>query len=417
MSVEVFPIGFVVIAVAAGLLAVFAVWAWNRVSNPQTRSQGFTAVALVVGLLVFGLYFMRSRAHSVVSQQHAQVHSGATPPADFSGRIASGNGGQLEVRAESSIPGQVHHQAPVGQARMTTWAIVAILVGGVVLLITSRKSLPAALAGLGIIAGLVVMFAFTSMDVQTARTPAHAPAVMPPVVEPPRTLPAPAPANEKGAHSHAEHSADATSDHPSENERASTEISSEVTAVKTAASPTETRSESPPAEKNEPRPAWVGQTPKYDKATAVYRVDVVSGPYSTEEECERRLNDPLRGAMMAYADRYLRPGARYYAWLDAQHNRNAIIKDRYLETTQASFGPMLKLHALVEIGQNDVARYERMAHEADIHERVAITGTFAASLIGVLAVAYGALRYFGCKKPAAEPGAVAPDRQPATTDN
>jgi hypothetical protein len=68
---------------------------------------------------------------------------------------------------------------------------------------------------------------------------------------------------------------------------------------------------------------------------------------------------------------------------------------------------MLKLHALVQIGQSDVARYEQLAHEAKIHERVAVTGAFAASVIGVLAVAYGALRYLGRKKRPVESPAVA----------
>jgi hypothetical protein len=339
---------------------------------------------------------MRASVHpGVAHQQHVQARFDGQPPGEFPERI-SNDGGRLEIHAESNRQAQGYESLPVAKARMASWAIVAIVVAGVVLLITSRRGLPTALAGLGIIAGLIVMYGFMSTDVRTAST--LVPEVRSPVL-PSTAPPVQAPASVAASDTHA----------PVENERASSKGAAEPTSDTTTASTTVARTDTSVAEKNEPRPAWVSQSPRFDKEAGVYRVDVVSGPYSTEEECERRLDAPLQGALMTYAERYLRPAARHYAWWDAQFSRDRIIKDRYLETTQASFGPMLKLHVLVEIGQSDVARYERLAYEADIRDRVAITGLFGASLVGVLAIAYGALRYVGRKKPkAADPAADAP---------
>ena len=81
--------------------------------------------------------------------------------------------------------------------------------------------------------------------------------------------------------------------------------------------------------------------------------------------------------------------------------KGRLVKDRYVERVQASFGPMVKLHALVKIDQNDRAYFDQMAYHAQVQEAVAKTSVGAAFVFGALVLLYGGLRYTGRKKSAA----------------
>jgi hypothetical protein len=147
-----------------------------------------------------------------------------------------------------------------------------------------------------------------------------------------------------------------------------------------------------------PPPAWVGSEPTMENG--VYRAAVVSGPYSTRRECEARLDEPLRKAMMEYANDYLPHSVRFHAWGNSAYTRDHLIESRYFseDEYQHITQPMYNLHVLLKVDAEDVARFNTLAHEWQVRQAVEETSIGGLFVLGSLVVVYGALRYVGCKK-------------------
>jgi hypothetical protein len=136
-----------------------------------------------------------------------------------------------------------------------------------------------------------------------------------------------------------------------------------------------------------------------EKGTGEYKVAITSGPYSTEYECDYQLDDKIREAVYQYADRHLGSRMKYFAY-DRDYARQNLVEERYVETIQSQVlgRPMVQLHVLLKIDAADRRFFEARYRAAVIDERVRIAGAGGASIVGVLALAYGALCYVGRRK-------------------
>ena len=436
-----FPAAMFVMVIAVGLL-LFVVWAIRRIGDEKTRSHAMLGAAMVVGLIVLGIFFARTSVHQQATvvpptpPHHghpAPVHGGAvhvqvapTPnsnPFSADSSVTVEHGARMEIHAESSSD-SAHVQFRQGNEQFA-WghlAVITLAAAAILLVILSKRNLAASLAGLAIIGGLVLFYRMSDRTVavpairgrgtaqldhknwdssgtfiaDSSENGASSGSRPERPTSPSAPPPASPPDSEKELFS--EPVAETTSDAKKKND--------EVQAEHEAATKDTNDNESKPI-KNEPRPSWV-DSPATMQA-GVYRAVAVSGPYSTELECEDALTGPLRDEVMKYANRYLPPPTRYFAWSDMSYLRK-LIDARYPEQVKSDYidDPMWKLHVLVKIDPNDVAHFESVAHDARVHEAVAETSAGAACLLGVLAVIYGCLRYPCRKKPAAS--------QPATTE-
>jgi hypothetical protein len=138
------------------------------------------------------------------------------------------------------------------------------------------------------------------------------------------------------------------------------------------------------------RPDWVEQPGQLQGA--VYKIGVKSGLYVTLVECQRALELAEREAVDQYVETYCGAGASQMTPLDATFIRNYLQKAEYQETTLSSVGKMQQLHVLLAF--DDEAR--RVIHErweqARIGRRLAYVGAGAASILALVAAAYGYLQ-------------------------
>jgi hypothetical protein len=443
MSGEPTIIGLLAIAVAVGLVGSFVVWVVRRVTDEKTRTQVFLGAAVAVAFLVVGIFFARTSVHQQATvvppvpaqyghpvpvhgtHAHAQVASTENGSISAESSMTVEHGARMEIHAGSSNsePAHVYFHQGTEQFAWGPLAVITLAAGGILLVIVSKRNLPAALTGLGIIGGLVLFYKLSERTVAVPEIRSSGTAQLDHKnwdssgtyiddssengawsgsrperpVSPSAPPPVSAPDSEK----------ESVSEPVAESNTSAEKKNGEVKAEHESATNDDTNDDKSNPIKNEPRPSWVDAPPSME--AGIYKAVVVSGPYSTALECDNSLIEPLRDEVMNYANRYLPPPTRYYAWADMSYLRN-LIEERYSERVKSQYitEPMWKLHVLVKIDPNDVAHFESVAHEARVHEAVAETSAGAACLLGVLAVVYGCLRFKCCKKP--------PAPQPATTE-
>jgi hypothetical protein len=105
----------------------------------------------------------------------------------------------------------------------------------------------------------------------------------------------------------------------------------------------------------------------------------------------------------------LTPSARDWAAYNAASLSNDLVTDRYVETVHASFGPMLKLHARIQISQSAAAHVEQLGMELQKQRALHMASLGGICLMGALVLLYGGLRFGGRKKP------LSPAEQPGPT--
>jgi len=431
------------IAIGAGLLVVLIVWVSKRIADEKTRSQTLTGAALVIGMILVGIFVTRSSVHQQVTLVPPTPTYHAHPPAidghagaawaegatTNSGDISAEShrtfqhGARMEIRSQSTPN---HFRLPQVEARFA-WgpvAVIALTAGGILLVIVSKRNLPAALAGLAIIGGLVLFYRLSERTVAVQEihgSGTHRLAHK--NWDSSTTFTTTAPENGSSSRTVVENQGHASASPPAD---ISNETKTEPTPDSTAAA--EKKSENVKAERETttatdslaseevtnkdasgktqpesgPRPPWIETEPTMLSGT--YRATAVSGPYKTQLECEDSIAAPVEQAFLKYAERYLRHLPRFYAWYNPNDVHKEIVQDRYFEpVTSEIVGPMWKLHVLLEIDQSDVSRFTERAREAEAKEAVAITSSLAACVLGALAIVYGGLRFIGRKKPAVEP--------------
>jgi hypothetical protein len=402
------------LAIGAGLLAVFIVWVSKQLAKPETRSQGLTAAGIALGVLVLGFFGMASR--DVVQMAPATVTRGTITSGTAESSVSIERSG-MEVHVHSTHPPVAPPSAPatgsgpaVGQAHFA-WgpiAIAVIVVGVIAIVVSSKRGLAAALACLGIVAAGLVMYMFAARSApQSALIAEVAPRVDSPTDW--KTVDDDQVAVERiqvADSASRRTAAEATREEKAEAEPASDKKADAKSAtVENKAAETKSTDDNKAAAQSAP-PAWVGSEPTMEGG--VYRAEVVSGPYSTRRECETQLDEPLRKAMMEYANDHLPYNVRFHAWGNASYIRNNLIEERYLAQEQYGVGKMYNLHVRLKVDADDVARFNAVAHEWRVRQAVEETSIGGLFVLGSLVVAYGALRYGCCKKRASQNAGAVP---------
>ncbi|MEX2138341.1 MAG: hypothetical protein WD894_03720 [Pirellulales bacterium] len=401
------------IAVGAGLLAVLVLWVSKQIVNEKTRSQGIVAAAIALGVLLLGFFVMP--ATTVV--QMAPATATVTPGVTTESSISMERNGAMEVHVHRGHPTVSAPSAHVtrsgqnvGQAHFA-WGpltIAVIAVGVIAIVVSSKRGMVAALACLGIVAAVLVMYLFAARhSTDVARVAEIAPPAV--ITEPTREAVAVGPTVSTEAHTAAEESA--------WDVKAEADTASDEKAEKTSTSDRERIADSRVSEsENEPTatppPAWIDSEPTME--SGVYRVAVVSGPYQTKRECRERLERPARNAVQEYFRNY-QPNNGGGNWVNAPYIRDQLIEEEYFERVNSSVGPMLNLHVLLRIEQSDVAYFNQLAHQRNVRQAVEETSIGGLFVLGSLVVVYVALRYPCRKKRATAVGSDAPAPPEAAT--
>ena len=174
------------------------------------------------------------------------------------------------------------------------------------------------------------------------------------------------------------------------------------------------------------RPHWVDQGPK--KIGNIQRDIIVTDEYATEQECYKardiylllttydhlarlvdlgNFSDGSRPNLTFHYDQVLADGQMLVAnghphdvrlrqlasmGIGIDYVRREIGKEEYFETVERSVGPMKKLYTLVEFNDSVDRELERRWAAYRRHERFAVVGVGAASILGLLGGVWGLLK-------------------------
>jgi hypothetical protein len=101
----------------------------------------------------------------------------------------------------------------------------------------------------------------------------------------------------------------------------------------------------------------------------------------------------MKRAVAEYVDEHLgRPGASDYVVFDLSHIKRLRHEDVYQETIQASFGPMLQQHALLEFGLDFQEEIKRRWNRVKVMTRLAHVSIAAVAILAGLATVFVYLR-------------------------
>jgi len=143
------------------------------------------------------------------------------------------------------------------------------------------------------------------------------------------------------------------------------------------------------------RPKWVDAEPKL--VGDVYRMSIVSGPYTTRGECQEHLDEAIQKAAAEYIGEYVGSRAGQVVRFPAKRLRE-LIQDEWLETREYSVGKMKNQHALLEFDREFNADANEVWREFQVRERVnGMVGVSAIILAG-LGMLFGVLKLVGRKK-------------------
>jgi hypothetical protein len=147
------------------------------------------------------------------------------------------------------------------------------------------------------------------------------------------------------------------------------------------------------------RPEWVVHPPK--RVGNTYRRVVVSGPYSTVDECHQELEEKLRQAiyqrMAAYgaddlAYRDFTPAAYEGLGIGMDYIYREICRDEYVEELEASFGPMVQVYVLLEFDPSIEQHLGDVWRQYQARYRLGIVTFMASGGLLLLAFVYGLLK-------------------------
>jgi hypothetical protein len=142
------------------------------------------------------------------------------------------------------------------------------------------------------------------------------------------------------------------------------------------------------------RPAWVDGS--LGKQGNVYRTKVVVGPYKTRQECEAELSREMLHTARSVVDRRIVGGSTRIAdnvLLPYLFNR--VLKEEWEEQKEsdtAAVGEMIYLHALLEFDDRSWQELNRMQHQREIEQRLAVVGAGAGLLLLLLGTVFAYLK-------------------------
>ena len=147
------------------------------------------------------------------------------------------------------------------------------------------------------------------------------------------------------------------------------------------------------------RPNWVVHPPK--RVGNSYRRVVASGPYRTVDECHQALEEKLRQAVCqrladAAADdpayRDFTPASCADLGIGIDYIYREICRDEYVESMEASFGPMVQVHLLLEFDPPIEKYLGTVWRDYQVRQRLGIVVFLAAAVLLSLGLVYGLLK-------------------------
>jgi hypothetical protein len=162
--------------------------------------------------------------------------------------------------------------------------------------------------------------------------------------------------------------------------------------------PSATGADAYPAASGE-RPNWVVHPPK--RVGNTYRRVVASGPYRTVDECHQALQEKLRQAVCqrlaaaatddpAYLD--FIPASCEDLGIGIDYIYREICRDEYVESLEASFGPMVQVHLLLEFDPPIEKHLGDVWKQYQVRQRLGIVAFLAAAGLLLLGLVYGLLK-------------------------
>jgi hypothetical protein len=138
------------------------------------------------------------------------------------------------------------------------------------------------------------------------------------------------------------------------------------------------------------RPAWVDR--KNLVEGDAYQTTVVVGPYATPLECHAHRPDAIQGAIDEFVAVYIGREWAGRLHLPDPNLRSQLVKAEWKEDVNASFGPMVQYHVLLEFDRRikDSLKDERNQHI--VGRRLGLTGTAVGALLLTIALAFAGLK-------------------------
>ena len=149
------------------------------------------------------------------------------------------------------------------------------------------------------------------------------------------------------------------------------------------------------------RPAWVDALPQL--VDDVYQMAVVVGPYTTRQECDANLPEAIQEAFDQYVEVCLGPEEIDAVRLPAEYLRQQLVKDQWEEVRQHSIGPMTQLHVLLQFDRKVKDRVVEEHRQAVVAHRLRLAGVGLVTALGLLAAAFGYLKFTGFRVQGSEP--------------
>ncbi len=150
-----------------------------------------------------------------------------------------------------------------------------------------------------------------------------------------------------------------------------------------------------PTKKFSAAPDWIDAPPQ--SVGDVYRMSIAVGPYTTRAECDAQLPVALQEALDRYVEACLGGEVRRRIVLPADYLRQ-LVKDRWEEVRQHSFGPMTTQHVLLEFDRKAKDRVFAELRRTKVAGRLWFAGVGWGVWLALLGGVYGYLRIAGSKK-------------------
>ncbi len=143
------------------------------------------------------------------------------------------------------------------------------------------------------------------------------------------------------------------------------------------------------------RPAWIDSAPHREGRD--YQVPIVVGPYTTREECDRKLPEELLRAVDAYAVNLLGSRASGRVQLPLDYLQGSLIRDTWEERrvfplSPSLHSPMVQLHVLVGFDAKAVEKIRKAWKQVVVDERVYRLAAVGIVLLLSLTIAWAYLR-------------------------
>jgi hypothetical protein len=144
-----------------------------------------------------------------------------------------------------------------------------------------------------------------------------------------------------------------------------------------------------------PRPVWIEAVPHREGGD--YQVPIVVGPYTTREECDKKLPDELLRAVDAYAAQLLGSRAAGRVQLPLDYLQGSLIRDTWEERrvfplSPSLHRPMVQLHVLVGFDAKAAEKIRNAWKQIVVEERVYRLAAVGIVLLLSLTIAWAYLR-------------------------